>query len=155
MVKFSNKPNTRGIKNASSDVEYRAKLLGREGRLFAGVISTRFSGIAIGIGIALCLAVVIPFLAKLCGLQRCYKMSEEQSVPQIIVSTDDMSAATQKLDEAEEKVEFAVGEYFQRLGQQNGRDIGILYGIILGLIILIVSIEFGYVSAMQALMGLI
>ena len=80
-------------------------------------------------------------------------MSEEQSVPQIIVSTDDMSAATQKLDEAEEKVEFAVGEYFQRLGQQNGRDI--LYGIILGLIILIVSIEFVYVSAMQALMGLI
>ena len=81
-------------------------------------------------------------------------MSEE-SVPQIIVSTDDMSAAVQKLHEAEEKVEFAVGEYFQRLGQQNGRDIGILYGIILGLIILIVSIEFGYVSAMQALMGLI
>jgi tetrahydromethanopterin S-methyltransferase subunit F len=68
MVRFSNKPNTRGIKNASSDVEYRAKLLGREGRLFAGVISTRFSGIAIGIGIALCLAVVIPYLAKLCGL---------------------------------------------------------------------------------------
>ena len=68
MVKFSNKPNIRGIRNASNNVEYRAKLLGREGRLFAGVISTRFSGIAIGIGIALALAVVIPFLAKLCGL---------------------------------------------------------------------------------------
>ena len=68
MVKFSNKPNTRGIKNASSDVEYRAKLLGREGRLFAGVISTRFSGMAIGFGIALCLVVIIPFIAKLCGL---------------------------------------------------------------------------------------
>ena len=68
MVKFSNKPNTRGIKNASSDVEYRAKLLGREGRLFAGVISTRFSGIAIGMGIAVCLAIVIPYVAKLCGL---------------------------------------------------------------------------------------
>lgn len=80
---------------------------------------------------------------------------EKDPVPQIIVSTDEMNAATQKLDEAEEKVEFAVGEYFQRLGQQTGRDIGILYGIILGLIILIVSIEFGYVSAMQALMGLI
>ena len=80
-------------------------------------------------------------------------MSEE-SVPQIIVSTDDMSAAVQKLDEAEEKVEFAVGEYFQRLGQQNGRDIGILYGIILGLvIILIVSIEFGLVSAMSTIMA--
>ena len=72
-------------------------------------------------------------------------MSEEQSVPQIIVSTDDMSAA--------EKVEFAVGEYFQRLGQQNGRDIGILYGIILGLVILIVSIEFGLVNAMSTMMA--
>lgn len=78
-------------------------------------------------------------------------MSEE-SVPQIIVSTDDMSAAVNKLDEAEEKVEFAVGEYFQRLGQQNGRDIGILYGIILGLVILIVSIEFGLISAMQSIL---
>ena len=80
-------------------------------------------------------------------------MSEEETVPQIIVSTDDMSAAIQKLDEAEEKVEFAVGEYFQRLGQQNGRDIGILYGIILGLVILIVSIEFGLVSAMSTMLA--
>ena len=79
-------------------------------------------------------------------------MSEE-SVPQIIVSTDDMTAAVNKLDEAEEKVEFAVGEYFQRLGQQNGRDIGILYGIILGLVILIVSIEFGIVSAMSTILA--
>ena len=78
-------------------------------------------------------------------------MSEE-SVPQIIVSTDDMAAAVNKLDEAEEKVEFAVGEYFQRLGQQNGRDIGILYGIILGLVILVVSIEFGIVGAMSTLL---
>lgn len=78
-------------------------------------------------------------------------MSEE-SVPQIIVATDDMTAAVNKLDEAEEKVEFAVGEYFQRLGQQNGRDIGILYGIILGLVILIVSIEFGLISAMQSIL---
>ena len=79
-------------------------------------------------------------------------MAEEESVPQIIVSTDDMAAAVNKLDEAEEKVEFAVGEYFQRLGQQNGRDIGILYGIILGLVILIVSIEFGLISAMQSIL---
>jgi tetrahydromethanopterin S-methyltransferase subunit G len=80
-------------------------------------------------------------------------MSEEEtSVPQIIVATDDMTAAINKLDEAEEKVEFAVGEYFQRLGQQNGRDIGILYGIILGLVILIVSIEFGLISAMQSIL---
>ena len=78
-------------------------------------------------------------------------MSEE-SVPQIIVSTDDMSAAINKLDEAEEKVEFAVGEYFQRLGQQNGRDIGILYGIILGLIILVVAIKFGITAMLSTLL---
>ena len=74
---------------------------------------------------------------------------EKDPVPQIIVSTDDMNAATQKLDEAEEKVEFAVGEYFQRLGQQTGRDIGILYGIIIGLAILVVSIEFNVISGIH------
>ncbi|MDO5849705.1 MAG: tetrahydromethanopterin S-methyltransferase subunit F [Methanobacteriaceae archaeon] len=68
MVRFSNKPNVRGIKNASSDIEYRSKLIGREGRLFAGVISTRFSGIALGLGLAIVLMIVIPFIAKLCGL---------------------------------------------------------------------------------------
>ncbi|MCQ2737286.1 MAG: tetrahydromethanopterin S-methyltransferase subunit F [archaeon] len=68
MVRFSNKPNVRGIKNASSDIEYRSKLIGREGRLFAGVISTRFSGIALGLGLAILLMIVIPFIAKLCGL---------------------------------------------------------------------------------------
>lgn len=68
MVRFSNKPNVRGIKNASSDIEYRSKLIGREGRLFAGVISTRFSGIALGLGLAVVLMIVIPFIAKLCGL---------------------------------------------------------------------------------------
>ena len=76
---------------------------------------------------------------------------EKDPVPQIIVSTDDMNAATQKLDEAEEKVEFAVGEYFQRLGQQTGRDIGILYGIIIGLAILVVSIEFNVMSVVSTM----
>jgi len=75
----------------------------------------------------------------------------EESVPQIMVTTEDMAAATQKLDDAEEKVEFAVGEYFQRLGQQNGRDIGILYGIILGLVILLVSIKFQLVAMLTSM----
>ena len=51
-----------------NDIEYRSKLIGREGRLFAGVISTRFSGIALGLGLAVLLMIVIPFIAKLCGL---------------------------------------------------------------------------------------
>ena len=38
MVKISNKPNVNGINNVSEDVDYSAKLIAREGKLFAGLI---------------------------------------------------------------------------------------------------------------------
>jgi tetrahydromethanopterin S-methyltransferase subunit F len=65
MVKLSNKPNVRGIKKVSADVKYRSQLLGREGRLFAGFISTRITGIGLGLAIAFVLVVLIPYLATL------------------------------------------------------------------------------------------
>ena len=78
-------------------------------------------------------------------------MSEE-SVPSVMVSPDDFNDIVAKLDEAEEKVDFSVGEYYQRLGLQTGRDIGILYGIILGLIILVVAMKFGVASMLSTLL---
>lgn len=55
------------MKTAADDAEYSAKLVAREGKLFAGLLATRFKGFAIGICFALLLLVVIPFIAKLAG----------------------------------------------------------------------------------------
>ena len=63
---------------------------------------------------------------------------ENNSIPQVMVSPDDFKDIVEKLNDAEEKVDFTVGEYYQRLGQQTGRDVGIL----LGLMILVVAMKY-------------
>ena len=67
---------------------------------------------------------------------------ENNSIPLVMVSPDDFKDIVEKLNDAEEKVDFTVGEYYQRLGQQTGRDVGILYGMIIGLMILVVAMKY-------------
>ena len=49
---ISNKPNIRGIRKVAADVKYRTQLIGRDQRLFSGLIATRIYGMAIGINLA-------------------------------------------------------------------------------------------------------
>ena len=79
-------------------------------------------------------------------------MSDENSIPQVMVSADDFNPIIAKLDDAAEQVDLTVGEYYRSLGLHSGRDVGILYGIILGLIILIVAIKFGVASMLSTLL---
>ncbi len=62
VIKLSSKPNVRGIKNVTEDIKYRTQLIGRDGRLFAGLIATRISGISYGLIIAFILGLIIPLL---------------------------------------------------------------------------------------------
>lgn len=67
MIIISNKPNIRGIKKVVEDIKYRNQLIGRDGRLFAGLIATRVSGIAIGLLLAI-LLVGVPAMISLLGV---------------------------------------------------------------------------------------
>ncbi len=58
---ISNKPNIRGIRKVAEDVKYRTSLIGRDQRLFAGLIATRIYGMALGFILAM-LLVGLPIL---------------------------------------------------------------------------------------------
>ena len=64
MIILSNKPNVRGIRSTVKDIKYRTQLIGRDQRLFGGLINTRIYGIAMGFLFAL-LLVGLPVVAKM------------------------------------------------------------------------------------------
>lgn len=66
MIILSNKPNVRGIKRVVEDMKYRTQLIGRDGRLFSGLIATRIYGMAMGFILALVL-IGLPLLWNAMG----------------------------------------------------------------------------------------
>ncbi|OWT33235.1 tetrahydromethanopterin S-methyltransferase subunit F [Methanobrevibacter sp. 87.7] len=68
MVKISTNPNVRGINNVSENINYKSKLIGRQGRIFSALSASRVKGMGIGIAFAFILIVLLPYIAKLCGL---------------------------------------------------------------------------------------
>jgi len=59
-------------------------------------------------------------------------------VPIVIVDPEDYKNILLKLNEIDEKIEFTNSEIHQRYGKKIGRDIGILYGVVTALMIIVV-----------------
>jgi len=67
-MKISNKPNVRGMEKVANDVTYRSAIMGRDLRLFMGIITTRIYGVSLGFILAVAL-ILIPAVVVIYGGQ--------------------------------------------------------------------------------------
>ncbi|MBP2030751.1 tetrahydromethanopterin S-methyltransferase subunit G [Methanohalophilus levihalophilus] len=67
--------------------------------------------------------------------------SAQENIPAVVVDTDDFNEVLKRLNEIDEKVEFVNSEIAQRMGKKVGRDIGILYGAVAGIIMFLLYIS--------------
>jgi len=69
-------------------------------------------------------------------------MSDGKStVPSVVVDPVDFNEVIKRLDLIDEKVEFVNSEIAQRIGKKVGRDIGILYGAVVGMLMFLIYIS--------------
>lgn len=69
-------------------------------------------------------------------------MSDGKStVPSVLVDPADFNEVIKRLNLIDEKVEFVNSEIAQRIGKKVGRDIGILYGAVVGILMFLIYIS--------------
>ncbi|MFZ2498059.1 MAG: tetrahydromethanopterin S-methyltransferase subunit MtrG [Methanosarcina sp.] len=61
--------------------------------------------------------------------------------PAAFVEPGEFNEVMKRLDKIDEKVEFVNSEIAQRIGKKVGRDIGILYGGVIGLLLFLIYVS--------------
>lgn len=65
----------------------------------------------------------------------------EGKAPASFVEPGEFNEVMKRLDKIDEKVEFVNSEIAQRIGKKVGRDIGILYGGVIGLLLFLIYVS--------------
>ncbi|NPE27704.1 tetrahydromethanopterin S-methyltransferase subunit G [Methanococcoides sp. SA1] len=63
------------------------------------------------------------------------------TTPSVVTDPADFNEVLEKLNLIDEKIEFVNSEIAQRIGKKLGRDIGITYGAIAGILIFLIYIS--------------
>jgi tetrahydromethanopterin S-methyltransferase subunit G len=67
--------------------------------------------------------------------------------PSAFVDPSEFNEVMKRLDKIDEKIEFVNSEIAQRIGKKVGRDIGILYGGVLGLLFFLIYVWISQMSS--------
>ncbi|MCD4806252.1 MULTISPECIES: tetrahydromethanopterin S-methyltransferase subunit MtrG [Methanococcoides] len=65
----------------------------------------------------------------------------KNTTPSVVTDPADFNEVLEKLNLIDEKIEFVNSEIAQRIGKKLGRDIGIMYGAIAGILIFLIYIS--------------
>ena len=65
----------------------------------------------------------------------------KNTTPSVVTDPADFNEVLEKLNEIDEKIEFVNSEIAQRIGKKLGRDMGILYGAVAGILIFLIYIS--------------
>jgi tetrahydromethanopterin S-methyltransferase subunit G len=65
----------------------------------------------------------------------------KNTTPSVVTDPADFNEVLEKLNLIDEKIEFVNSEIAQRIGKKLGRDIGIMYGAVAGILIFLIYIS--------------